>query len=623
MLDNLRNFGRTWIAKVFLGLLVLAVAGFGLPSIFLDLNANTVARVGDKNIPAREFERLYRGQLNQFAAQTGQMPTAQQAMSFGLPGSVLGRLASDAAVDSLAARLNLGASEQRVAQLVRQDPSFAGALGAFDRSEFIAVLRQAGYTEAEYLDLQQRTAMREQVGAVFDGARLPDVARDIAHAYENDRRTIEYIELNPILFSVADEPSEEDLQQFFADNQAQFVTDETRRIRMLLLSPETLAEGIEISDAEIEAEYERTISQYTQPERRTVHQILLADDEAVEIFESGLAEDVDFETLLADAELEDQRSDLGTLARSQMTDTSLAAAAFGLAEGEFTIIDGPIGQRAVWVSEIAEGGEQPLSEVRDQIEQRLQLSQAQDQLLIAYDDIEEARAAFAPMDDVAAQYGLAIHDMELTRDGAALEEVAALPEGAESNIVEQVFATSETANITPAINLGSNRTVFFDLEEVFPVRERTLDEVREAVVAAWQEMEAELAIIEAAENMVSALETGSDLFAVAAEFGQVPQSSAPFDRSGAGDGSISAAVASAAFMGGEDHTGYAHTETGNILVFQVSGTVSGEDADDAQIAQMISEGFPDILYSNFVQGLRDDLGIRVNEQTLNRIIGLE
>src|SRR5690606_34848553 len=163
MLDNFRNFGRSWIAKVLLGILIIAVAGFGIPSVFLDLNANTVARVGDQNISVRDFDRVYRSQVNLYTNQMGRAPTAQEALSFGLPNAAIARLANDASLVILAVQLDLGASDAKLAELVRRDPSFASAVGIFDASEFTAMLRQSGYTESEYLNLQRRASEREQL----------------------------------------------------------------------------------------------------------------------------------------------------------------------------------------------------------------------------------------------------------------------------------------------------------------------------------------------------------------------------------------------------------------------------------------------------------------------------
>lgn len=620
MLDSLRNMGRTWVAKVLLGLLILAVAGFGLPSIFLDLNANTVARVGDQNITAREFDRLYRNQINQFAAQTGVSPSAQQALSFGLPGSVLGRLASDASVDMLADRLDLGASPDRLAQLVRQDPSFAGALGAFDRSQFVAVLRQAGYSESEYLNMQRKAAKREQIGAIFDGVSLPQVARQIANAYDNDRRTIEYIELNPVFFTVFDEPSEDELAQFFEENQNRFRTEETRVVRLLPLTPEALAAGVEISDEQIQAEYDRTAANFTTIEQRRISQLPL-DADTAQLFEQGLEDGRAFADLVVEAGAETRVAPLGVFARNQINDAVLAETAFALPENGYAVIGGALGQRAIWVSEIIEGGQQPLEAVRDTIEQSLRLAQGRDLLLRAYDDVEEARAAFQPIDTVAETYGLEVHEVALTRSGAALEEIATIPEATRETVVSQIFSASETATLTPAINLGSNRAVFFDLVEVQPVRDQTLEEVRSEVIAAWQDLQTDLAITEAAQEIVGELDAGGDMFVVAADTGAIPQASQPFGRNG--DDFIAADIARAAFMGGQGYAGYATTAEGDVVVFQVTSVIEAEPDQPSPIAEGMSVGFSDVLYAGFVEGLRQDTPIRVNEPTLNRLIGLE
>ncbi|MCD7060942.1 peptidylprolyl isomerase [Pelagibacterium xiamenense] len=623
MLDNLRNFGRSWIAKVLLGILIVSVAGFGIPSVFLDLNANTVARVGDQNISVRDFSRIYNAQLNQFAQQTGQMPTGEQAMAYGLPGAALNRLANDAALAQLAQRLDLGASDARLAQLVRQDPAFAGALGTFDRDSFVSVLRQAGYSETEYLNLQRRTAMREQIGAMFEGVALPDVALDIANAYANNRRTVDYVTLNPVLYTVSEEPSEAELATFFEENQSLFRTGETRRVRLLPLTPAALAENIEISEDAISAEYERTIDRYVSVERRTITQVPLASDENIALFEQGAADGRGFEDLVAEADLADEVVDLGSRTRAEMTDPALVEAAFGLTEGDFTLIEGPAGQRAVWVSQIEPAGTQPLEEVRDEIARDLALEEARALYLDAYDAIEEARAAFLPVDEVAAQYGLDVYELELTRSGDALSEVDDLPDGADGQVAQSIFSASEDANITPAITLGADETVFFELLEVVPARDQTLEEARSEAVAAWQELQTDMAMTETAEGMVSQLDAGSDIFALAAEQGLVPQASQPFGRQGTDDGAIGPDVARSAFMGPEGHAGYATTPNGDVVVFQVTDVIEADVSEPSNVSQAVAQGFADTLSTGFVAGLRTDLPMRINQEALNALVGLE
>ena len=622
MLDNLRNFGRSWIAKILLGVLIIAVAGFGIPSVFLDLNANTVARVGDQNISVTEFDQVYRSQLNQFASQTGAAPTPQQAMSYGLPNSALARLANDASIEILARDLGLGASDQKLVELVRQDPSFASAVGLFDTSEFTAMLRNSGLTEAEYLNLQRRAAEREQIGMIFNGTVVPQVALDIARAYDGDQRTIEYVELSPALFAVTEEPTEEELTQFFNENQTRFRTVETRLVSLLPLTAEALAAGVEVTEEEIAAEYERTAAQYVAPERRTVHQLALPDEATAQAFSDGAAAGASFASVVSEAGLQTQVTELGTFAQGEITDAAVAEAAFGLEENGYAVVEGAEGQRVIWVSAIQEEGQAPLEDVRGDLEQALRLQKAQDLLFTVYDEIEEARAAFLPVEDVAERYGLEVHDIALTADGAALAGIETLPQGSTQPIVDAVFAASADTRVTPAINLGSNRTVFFELDEIQPARDQTLDEVRDEAVAAWQEVQTDSEMTRVAEDMVAAIDSGSDLFTVAAENGQTPQTSAPFTRNAANTG-LDPQVAQAAFQGGEGYAGYVPTQDGSMVIYQVAQVTPAPADAPSQVAQAMEASFADLIFANFVDGLRQDVGIRINEEALNRVIGLQ
>ena len=394
-------------------------------------------------------------------------------------------------------------------------------------------------------------------------------------------------------------------------------------MRLLPLSAQALAENIEVSDEQIAAEYERTAAQYSTVERRTIQQVPLADDETLAAFEAGQEAGTPFAELVSQAGLEDAVTEIGTFAQSEMTNASLAETAFGLDEGDFAITSGAAGNRAVFVSAIDEGGQRPLEEVRDEIAASLQLSMGQSQLATAYDEIDEARAALVPVDDVAEQYGLEIYELDLTRSGQALDAVPSIPEDTRQTVITQIFNASPDAAILPAINLGANRTVFFELEDVSPARDLTLDEARDEAIAAWQELQTNLDMTETAESMVASLDSGNDMFTVAAEAGQIPQASQPFGRQGSTDGSIGADVASAAFMGGEGHAGYATTADGDVVVFQVTEVLPATEDAQSPIVEALTTGFADLLYASFVDSLRQDHGIRVNDEALNRVIGLE
>ncbi|MDB5473066.1 MAG: hypothetical protein JWP99_369, partial [Devosia sp.] len=242
MLDSLRGFAKSWPGKIMGAFLLVGIAGFGINNVITDFGTNTVARVGDEDINSREFLRAYQARINQVAQQIGSIPTAEEALNFGIPTSVLQNLAQDAALNQLADRFGLGVSEQKLSEMLREDPSFHGTLGTFDPNAFNQVLQMSGLTEAEYFEDQSDAARRQQlVLSLFGDTALPATASGLVNRYAADQRTIDYFTLSANNIQPPAPPTEAELAAYLAERQAEFRTLETRNVQMLRLSPADLA----------------------------------------------------------------------------------------------------------------------------------------------------------------------------------------------------------------------------------------------------------------------------------------------------------------------------------------------------------------------------------------------
>jgi peptidyl-prolyl cis-trans isomerase D len=618
MLDSFRKISKTWFGKLIGGFLIIGLAGFGISNVIFDIGTNTVARVGDEEITAREFQRAYSTDLQRFAQQVGQMPTPEQSLAMGIPESTLNRLASAAAINRLAQQLGIGVSNDRLAIMLRQDPTFAGTLGQFERQNFLRALQQSGYTEAEYFELQKRAARRQQLEtALFADTEPPAAALELVGGYAGDTRSIDYFVLNEDSIAPVAEPTEQELAAYLDEHQAEFRTQELRSVDVLTLSPETLAATITIPDAEVEAEYERTRASRAVAERRQIQQVPLTSEEHRQLFEEGLAAGESFEALVAEAGL--RPTDLGLLSQAQVTDSALAEAAFGLEAGEFAIIPGVGGQRAVAVTEIVPGGEAPLDEVRDEIARDLALAQARDQYLDMLDQIEELRATFEPLQQIGERFGLPVRSVEVSASGSELSAVPEIPTEDRARVAQRIFAAQEE-QLTPAVQLSANRNVWFDLEHIEPARDQTLEEVRAEVREAVIAERTQQALAAAAEQAVAQLDAGRSLSQVASELGERTVRSAPFGRGGAELSAIGPDVAAAAFAGGEDHYGSALNADGHHVVFEVAEIVPAADGATAEVTQFMERTLRDSLFGEFVAGVRDDAGLRINRQALNQLI---
>ncbi|HEY8576261.1 MAG TPA: SurA N-terminal domain-containing protein [Devosia sp.] len=619
MLDSLRVFAKSWPGKIMGGLLLVGVAGFGINNVITDLGSNTVARVGNEDINSREFLRAYQMQLNQVAQQIGSVPTTEEAVSLGVPSMVLQNLAQDAVLDQVADDFGLGVSEDQLSKMLREDPSFQNALGVFDPSSFSQVLQMSGLTEAEYFNDQSEAAKRQQlILSLFGDTQLPEAAANLINRYSADQRTIEYFTLNETNIETPAAPTEEELAAYLVEHQAEFRTVETRSVQMLRLSAADLAATKTISEEAISAEYERTKGNLAQAERRTIQQVALNDEQAA-AFQAGLAAGTPFATLVADAGL--TPTDLGTLSQAEITDANLAQAAFSVAPGSFVVIPGIGGQRAVHVSAVEGGGEPTLDEARDQIRNNLALAEARNELAEIEDQIEELRAAFRPLSEIAERFNLDLYEADVTSGGAELNVLPDLAEEDRPRVAQAIFKATE-GSLTPAIRLAGNGNLWFDLNAVAPARDQTLDEVRDEVATALSAERTNNAIMAAQADAVKRLENGEAIADVAASYNVFPQLSAPFTRFGSEDGTIDAAVASAAFAGGSEHRGSAVSQSGDFIVFAVTEATEASAPIEQAAADSLENEARVGLYGDFVSALRDDARMTINQQALEQTLAL-
>ncbi|KQX42645.1 hypothetical protein ASD04_01360 [Devosia sp. Root436] len=619
MLDSLRVFAKSWPGKVMGGLLLVGLAGFGINNVIADLGSNTVAKVGGEDITSRQFLRAYQNQVNQVAQQLGSVPTAQDAINLGIPSMVLQNLAQDAALDQMAEGFGLGVSQSKLSQMLREDPSFQNALGAFNPQSFSQVLQMSGLTEAEYFEDQSDAARRQQlILSLFGDTKLPETASNLVNRYAADQRTIEYFALAETNVETPAAPTEEELAAYLSEHQAEFRTVETRNVQMLRLSTADLAATKTISDDAIAAEYERTKATLSKAERRTLQQVVLNADQ-VAAFEAGKVAGTPFETLVSEAGL--TPTELGTLAQADILDAGLASAAFGLADGGFAVIDGVAGKRAVHVSAIEAGGVPELAEVRDQVANNLALAEARNEVADVQDQIEELRAAFRPLPEIAERFGLDLYEADVTSGGAELNVIS---DRAAEDVprVSQAIFKAEQGALTAGIPLAGNGTLWFDLNAVEPARDQTLDEVRDQLTETMTTERVNNALMAAQKDAVTRLDNGEALADVAASYSVFPQISAPFTRFGSEDGTIDATVASAAFAGDASHHGSAVSQSGEFIVFQVTDLTPAEGPlEEAANASLENEARIGV-YGDFVTAIRDDARMVINQQALQQVLEL-
>src|SRR5690606_15390503 len=148
MLDALQRGAQAWPAKILFLILMISFGVFwNVSDVFQGPGRGAVAKVGDTEITAPEFQRAFQNQLRSVQLEDGGRLTAEQGLMLRLDRQALDTLIAQAAVKAHADKLGLALSDQTLVEGVMADPDFHGPDGKFSRNGFEQLLRQIGLTE--------------------------------------------------------------------------------------------------------------------------------------------------------------------------------------------------------------------------------------------------------------------------------------------------------------------------------------------------------------------------------------------------------------------------------------------------------------------------------------------
>jgi peptidyl-prolyl cis-trans isomerase D len=436
MLRGIQKASTNWIGRIVLGivlgLIAISFGIWGIGDIFRGYGQSTLAKVGGTEIRVDTFRQLYQDRLQQLGRQFNRPILPDQARALGLDRQLLNQVIAETVLDERTKALRLGIDNAEIARQITDNPAFKGLNGQFDRARFQAVLRNAGYTEARFLDEQRRTAVRQQlVGTVSGETFVSKTALEALNRFQNEERTVEYFELSKEQAGEIADPSPEALAKFFDERKAMFRSPEYRNVTIAALTPDDLVSRIEISDADLRKAYQDRKTQYEKPERRRLKQMVFPNLEEANAAAAKLSGGMTFEDLAAERGLKESDIDLGTVAKSAVVDRDVAEAAFALAPGAISApVEGRFGITIVKAETVEPGQTQSFEEVSDSLKRDLALQRARNDLVSTHDKIEDERLGGVPLAEAAKKYGLTPRTIEaIDRSGRdpSGNEVADLP----------------------------------------------------------------------------------------------------------------------------------------------------------------------------------------------------
>lgn len=487
MLTKIRERATGWLAWVIVILIAIPFALWGIQSYFEGPLGAPVATVNGEEIPIYAFQ-------NEMAQQRRASNNPRELDTIEWRTAVVESMAVRRLINQYVRDNNYRLSDAALNARIRRDPSF-NRDGEFDPELYQNLLRSGGFTPQGYEAGERQAALSEQLYvAIADSAFATDAEMTRFLALQSQVRNADYAVLSATRGDDTIAITDEEAEQYYNDNQAEFESRARMKADYLELSVDALAAEIEPSEEEITRVFEQNSERYKQAETRTASHILFAvnaDAEEATREEVRLrAEEVlaqaqgggDFSELAAlhsdDPGSKDRGGDLGVVARGQMV-PPFEDAVFDMAADE---IRGPVetrfGYHIIKLTRLTEERLQSLDEAREEVEEEARRLQAE----ARFAELGEAfqNLVFEFPDDLqtaADELGLTVQQTDWFNEAGG-DGVAAEAEVRRAAFSDEVRIDGLNS---AAIELGFDRMVAVRTAEFEDARVRSFDEVREEV----------------------------------------------------------------------------------------------------------------------------------------------
>lgn len=516
MIMFFRKLSESWIAKLLMILLSISMMMlFGISGMTSMWGKDdTAIVVGSEHVKAQQLMSDFQRDLKKAQAlMGGKYLSPQDAIKMGMMNTVVQQRVSGALKNEMTEDMETIASDAAVRNYIINNPNFQTLTGQFDRNLFAAYLNQMQMSESLFsLNLRKELAQKHVFDAIRAVVVAPSSLTEKVYAYANETRDLDVLLVHTGTVPVSEEPTEDELQEYYAAMEEQLYAPEYRRLSLLKITPETVSAHFVVDEATVQAVYDEHLNNYTKPQRRKVDQILTKDVASADFVMEGLTADNFLQTAQEKGKQTPEETDLGWLEKASVL-PEIGDAVFSAQVGEILgPIETTVGYHILVVREIEDAVVTPLSEVRDAIVAQLKAEKAYDLMYAKSREIDDKLGAGEPLDKVAAEVGLTVEKVDFV-DGFGKNKAGTEVVGLSSEILETAFLSPE-GEPSPLVNY-QNGSVVVQVDAVEPMSLKPFAEVKDILVAEWKKDQQKKDIADFAQKVYQAAQKGDELKTVA------------------------------------------------------------------------------------------------------------
>lgn len=513
-------------------LLILILPAFVLVGVegyssFIDGSNAGVANVDGRKITQAEWDAAHRNQVERMRSQ---MPNLDVRLldTPEVKRETLDQLVRERVMQAAAQGQHLSISDERLANLFRNDPQFA-FLRNPDGTVNKAILQAQGMSSEMFAQrLRQDLTLRQVMAGVGESALAAKANADLAFDALLQQREVQLQRFEAKDFLAQINPSDAEIEAFYKEpaNSARFKLPETAQIEYLVLDLEALKAGVSVGEADLKKYYEENQSRYTVAEERRASHILIKADKDAPAAERAKAK-ARAEELLAEArknpagfaELAKKHSqDEGSASRGGDLDffprgamvKPFEDAAYALKQGEISnVVESDFGYHVIQLTGQRGGDKKSFESLRAELEQEVRKQLAQKR----YSEVAEqfSNIVYEQSDSLKP----AADKLKLTIQTAVVQRQpapGATGPLASAKLLEAVFGNDSLRNKrnTEAVETSPNQMASARVVQHNPARLPELADVKAPVRAQLMQKLAGEAAVKKGQERLAALQKEGD-----------------------------------------------------------------------------------------------------------------
>lgn len=394
MLEKIRKSADNIFIRIFLGLIALSFVVAGGNFLFAAGKGKDVVKFSKaKSISVEDFQIAKAKEIDALQRQNGINLTEENIAELNLDNMVLRNLINESMMSYLAEYYGFDISEDLIINIIQKSPYFKNEKGEFDIKIFKNAFGNSKKKEDEHIQAIKSNMIRASLLDVFMESFTPSKFMiDNIVNYMAEKRVVDLLSIDlshkPSGYK-AEKLSQEQLENFYNQNQEGFVVPELRSFDYVKVDSKYLAAKLKISEAELKKYFKENKSDFAEKDfqkaRKQVREVLASERldvlaaELTRSFEEDIASGLTLTELAKKYQLQiSSKKDMSVQEMSSAKNQDLielSDSVFEMIEGEVSYPIEVAGKHEILLvnlKSIAPSRQKPFAEVQNDIKKLLE-----------------------------------------------------------------------------------------------------------------------------------------------------------------------------------------------------------------------------------------------------------